>query len=303
MIAGVCQWVFNTRLTAGEMDTFDCIEFVGTQTEADCFEPLSRYWNEDEPIDGQAGRARELLDGVGLLVSCYTLDSDFAVYNEDAFDETVADCILALDVAEVLGTDTIRLDPRSSLPPERADRPDLDFILERVAEGMQQVADVAADRDFTVGVENHGLLLGRSAQVMRMVELVDRPNFGVNIDPTNFRHVFGEDHVEATRMFAPHVVHAHAKDFHLRTEEPANAEAEGWRHTPADEWIRPAIGGEGEMQWPLLFTILRDAGYDGAVSLEVSLPDDIYGSVTQGVANLKRILADVTKRDEVLDGT
>ncbi len=298
MTAGVCQWVFNTRLTAGEMDMFDCIEFVGTQTEADCFEPLSRYWSEKEPIDGQAERARELLDGVDLSVSCYTLDSDFAVYNENAFEETVTDCIMALDIAEMLGTDTIRLDPRSSLPPERAESPDLGFILERVCEGMQQVTDVAADRGLTVGVENHGLLLGRSAQVMRMVELVDRPNFGVNIDATNFRHVFGEDHIEATRMLAPFVVHAHAKDFHLRTEEPPDAEAAGWRKTPADEWIKSAVGGEGEMQWSLLFAILRDAGYDGTVSLEISLPDDMHDSVKQGIANLKRILTQVEAEGE-----
>jgi len=293
MQAGVCQWVFNAKLTAGEMDMFDCIRFVGEETVADCFEPLSRYWKEDEPIESQAERARDLLDELGLLVSCYTLESDFAVYNQDAFEETIADCILALDIAAILDTDTIRLDPRSSLPPEHADPPDLDFLLERVAAGMQEIADVAADAAVTVGVENHGLLLGRSAQTMRIIELVDRPNFGVNIDFTNFRHVFGEDHVEVTRMLAPFVVHAHAKDFHIRTQEPENAEAEGWRKTPADEWIRPCIGGTGEMQWPLLFSIIHEAGFDGTVSLEISLANDIPGSVREGVANLTRILGEV----------
>ncbi|MGD9496952.1 MAG: sugar phosphate isomerase/epimerase family protein [Armatimonadota bacterium] len=293
MTAGVCQWVFNALLTRGEMDMFDCIQFVGTQTEADCFEPLARYWAEEEDVQEQARRARDLLDEVGLRVSCYSLESDFAVYDQDQFEETVATCVLHLDTAEVLGTRVIRLDPRSSLPPDRAERPDLDFILERVCAGMQEIADVAADRGITVGVENHGLLLGRSAQVRRMVELVERPNFGVNIDFTNFRHVFGEDHIEATRLLAPFVVHCHAKDFCIRTQEPPYAEAEGWRKTPAEEWIRPCVGGEGDMQWPLLFSIVRAAGFDGNVSLEISLPADIHGSVRQGVANLKRILAQV----------
>ncbi|MCD6361879.1 MAG: sugar phosphate isomerase/epimerase [Armatimonadetes bacterium] len=293
MKAGVCQWVFNAPLTSGEMDMYDCIEFVGRETEADCFEPLSRYWADGEAVAEQARRARELLDEVGLEVSCYTLDSDFAVYDQQRFEVTVADCIRSLDIAEILGTDTIRLDPRTSLPPEHADSPDLDYILERVSEGMQQVADAAADRGMTVGVENHGLLLGRSAQVMRMVELVDRPNFGVNIDFTNFRHVFGEDHVAATRLLAPYVVHAHIKDFYLRTEEPPDAEAEGWRETRAHEWIKPAVGGTGDMQWPLLISIIHEAGYDGTVSLEISLPEDIPGSVRQGVANLQRVLAEV----------
>ncbi len=293
MKAGVCQWVFNALLTEDQIDMFDCIEFVGTETEAECFEPLSRYWREDESVGDQAGRAREMLDRLDLEVSCYTLDSDFAAYDEERFMETVSDCVLALDIAETLGTDTIRLDPRSSLPSDKAEDPDLDFILERVSEGMQQVTDVAAERGITVGVENHGLLLGRMHQVKRMVELVDRSNFGVNIDFTNFRHVFGEDHVAATRLLADHVVHAHAKDFQVRTEEPENAEAEGWRKTPADEWIRPVVGGTGDMQWPLLFSIIRDAGYDGNISLEISLPDDIYASVRDGVANLRRIISEV----------
>lgn len=293
MKAGVCQWGFNQLLLDEAIDMFGCIKFVGEQTEADCFEPLSRYWYADDSIEDQAERARELMDELGLECSCYTLDSDFAVYDEDRFDETVADCILALDIAEILGTDTIRLDPRTSLPEDRAQKPDLAFILRRVCEGMQEVTDAAAGRGITVGVENHGRLLGRTKQVAEMIALVDRPNFGVNIDFTNFRHVYGEDHIEATRQLAEYVVHAHAKDFYLRTEEPPADERDDWIETPANEWIKRAIGGEGDMQWPTLFRILRDAGYDGTISLEISLPEDIFGSVQKGVANLKRIIAEV----------
>ncbi|HCA45832.1 MAG TPA: hypothetical protein DEP45_00350 [Armatimonadetes bacterium] len=296
MNAGVCQWVFNKLLVAQEMDMFDCIHFVGTETEADCFEPLSRYWYQDDPFADQAQRARKMLDDLGLEVSCYTLESNFAVYDEDTFNETVANCILEMDIAEILGTDTIRLDPRTTLPDEHQGHPDLDFILERVCEGMQQVADGAAPRGITVGVENHGILLGRTAQVARMVQLVGRPNFGVNLDFSNFRIVFGEDHVEATRLLAPRVVHVHAKDNCLTSTEPENAEAEGWRRTlaaEAGEWFKPCVGGEGSLDWPLTFGILRDAGYDGTISLEVSLPDDIFGSVREGVSNIKRVIAEI----------
>ena len=43
MNVGVCQWVFNRMFLDGEIDMLGCIGFVGTETEADCFEPLSRY--------------------------------------------------------------------------------------------------------------------------------------------------------------------------------------------------------------------------------------------------------------------
>ena len=38
MKAGVCQWVFNRMLVDGEMNMMDCVEFVGKQTDAECFE-------------------------------------------------------------------------------------------------------------------------------------------------------------------------------------------------------------------------------------------------------------------------
>lgn len=167
--------------------------------------------------------------------------NSFAFEEPVIFEETVANCILALDIAEILGTDTIRLDPRTSLPPQHADDSDLDYLLERVCEGMQEVTDAAANRGITVGVENHGRLLGR-------------------------------------------------------TDPPHEDEADDWTKTHADEWIQRVVGGEGDVQWPELFSIIHDAGYDGNISLEISLPDDIFGSVRQGVRNRKSTIAQVEGR-------
>lgn len=289
MNAGVCSYCFNAPLVAGEMSFMDVIEFVGAETEADCIEPLSRYWEAGKPELEQAKAAKERIDARGLAVSCYTLDSDFAVYDDEKNAECVEQCKTRLETAQVLGTDTIRLDPRTSLPcdPDEADQED---VLVRISESMAEVADTAATRGMTIGVENHGLLLGRTDQVARMVELVDRPNFGVNIDPTNFRNVFGEDHVEAVRRLAKHVVHVHAKDFIIRSEPQ---EGEGWRQIPSGEYVMRAIGGAGDAQWPTLLGILQAAGYDGTISLEISDPGDIKGSVAKGVANLKRMIREL----------
>ncbi|MCD6361731.1 MAG: sugar phosphate isomerase/epimerase [Armatimonadetes bacterium] len=290
MKTGVCQWVFNKLLIAGEIDMPGCIEFVGNETEADCFEPLSRYWAEGGDENEQAREARALLDEVGLEVSSYTLDSDFAVYDDSAFEDCVQTQIARLDTADILGTDHIRLDPRSSLPSEQAENPDMDYILGRMAEGMADIADAAAGRGIKVGIENHGLLVGKVDLVARLVELVDRPNFGVNLDPTNFYVVHGEDYIEATRRLADRVTHVHLKDYYFADTAPDDTWNQVAPHTP---FVKSAVGGEGDAEWVTLLSILRDAGYDGTVSLEVSVPDDIFGSVRTGVANLKRVIAEV----------
>lgn len=291
MKAGVSSYCFHQQFSAGEMDMLQMIQFVGKETVAECFEPLTRFWKDGRDEQEQAREARDLLDSVGLEVSCYTLDSDFAVFDKEKNRACIDQCIQRLDTALILGTNTIRLDPRSSLPRGMSPQEvDLDDLLVRVAQSMQEVADAAARKGIVVGVENHGTLLGRVAQVERMVELVNRPNFGVNLDFTNFHTVFGEDHIEATRRLAKKVVHVHAKDFFLSREAQPGEE---WRQLPAGDYAKRAIGGEGNSGWPEIFRILKEAGYQGAISLEIWDPADVKGSVAKGVANIKRLIAEV----------
>ncbi|MFC1712379.1 sugar phosphate isomerase/epimerase family protein [Candidatus Poribacteria bacterium] len=291
MKAGVSSYCFNQMLISDEITLMEVIEFVGSKTEADCVEPLSRYWEEDSDVNDQARAAREAVDRLGLQVSCYTLDSDFAVYDTAKYRQCIETSIARLETALILGTDTIRLDPRTSLSGRSRDKVDVDDIIERIARGMAEISDAAAEKGITVGVENHGSMLGRTAQTAKIVELVNRPNFGVNLDFTNFRAVYGEDHVEATRILADKVVHIHAKDFCISSEP--KEEGEGWRQIPSGEYTRRSVGGEGDTQWKEVFSILKEAGYDGTISLEVSDPADIKGSVAKGVANIKRVIAEI----------
>jgi len=294
MKAGVCSYCFNPLITAGKMTMMEAIEFVGKETEAECFEPYSPFWDPDRDLAEQAREAGALMKSLGLQASNHALMTDFAVYDDAQNRACIERCVEWLDITRLLGADTVRLDPRTSPPAgKKMDDLDADDVIPRIAESMQQVVDIAAENGMTAGVENHGRLLGRTAQTARIVDLVDRPNFGVNLDFTNFRHVFGEDHIQAVRQFADRVVHVHAKDFHISAEPKEEA---GWMPIPSGEYIKRAVGGEGDMQWPLVFQILKDAGYNGAICLEVSDPADIKGSVAKGVANIKRIIAQVEGR-------
>jgi sugar phosphate isomerase/epimerase len=291
MKAGVSSYCFNPMLQEGKITLMEVIEFVGQHTEAECVEPLSRYWEPGRDVNQQAKAAKDKVDQLGLSVSCYTLDSDFCVYDETRYRQCIEVSIARLKTAQILGTDTIRLDPRTSLPRRSPDEVDVDDVIARIAKGMAEIADAAAEKGIKVGVENHGSMLGRTAQTAKIVELVDRPNFGVNLDFTNFRTVYGEDHIEATRILAKHVVHVHAKDFHISSKP--QQDGQGWREIPSGEYVKRAVGGEGNSQWGEVFQILKDAGYDGAISLEVSDPADIKGSVAKGVANIRRIIGEL----------
>ena len=290
MHAGVSCYCFNALFQSNEITVPEVIDFLGKETEAERFEPLTRFWAADRDVNEQARDAKKQMDALGLEVSCYTLDSNFGTPDEAKYRECIETSKARLDTARILGTDTIRLDPCTSLPADVMESLDMDALLARISAGMAEVCDRAAEMGIKVGAENHGRLVGGSEQILAMIERVNRPNFGVNIDFTNFRNVFGEDHVEVTRRLARHVVHAHAKDFHI---SPGPQQGDEWREIPTGEYVKRAVGGEGDAQWPELFRILNDAGYQGTISLEVSDPADIRASVAKGVANIRRILGEV----------
>ena len=64
MKTGVCSYCFNSMLTEGKISLMEAIEFVGKETEADCFEPYSPYWSPDRRRARTGARGPET-DGTG----------------------------------------------------------------------------------------------------------------------------------------------------------------------------------------------------------------------------------------------
>jgi len=288
MKAGVCSYCFNKPMNDGDLTLAQVATIVGSETQAECFEPLTRFLDPDRNENEQARELADIAREHNLQISCYAQDNNFHLYDEKRNREAIDLSLSRLETAQIIGTNTVRLDPRSSLPGSQEDA-DVDDLIERMAKSMGEIAEAAEKAGIQIGVENHGRLLGRVAQTQRIIDLVDRPNFGINLDFTNFRQVFGEDHIEATKQFAPCVKHVHAKDFHISSEPKTG---DDWRQIPTGEYVSRAVGGAGNSNWNEIFTILHNADYTGTISLEVWDHSDIKGSVIQGVTNMKRLIAD-----------
>jgi sugar phosphate isomerase/epimerase len=85
---------------------------------------------------------------------------------------------------------------------------------------------------------------------------------GLNIDPS---HLVWQliDAGKAVRDFAPHIVHAHAKDERINREKLHEVGIYGLG------WHEPKLPGLGDVAWGPFFAALTDAGYDGPVCIEV----------------------------------
>lgn len=117
-----------------------------------------------------------------------------------------------------------------------------------------------------------------------MIEKVPSKAIGINFDPSHLVRM-GIDPIRFVGEFAERVYHVHGKDTELLaeglyeygTEQPAtfgkNRGFGGmhWRYT---------IPGQGVVRWTRAFEILRDAGYDGAVSIE--LEDEFFNTDESG---------------------
>lgn len=157
-----------------------------------------------------------------------------------------------IDTCSRLGHDLLRITAGS--PASRGDEP-AEVLVDRLIAPMRRAADYAADRGVRLGLENHGDL--RAVDVLAVLERVDRPAvLGVTLDNVNLIRV-GDDMIEGTRALARHTFLVQLKDH--RAGDPT-------------VWGGPecTVLGEGVADLDELIGILAQAGYRGAVCVELA---------------------------------
>src|SRR5262249_18890034 len=88
------------------------------------------------------------------------------------------------------------------------------------------------------------------------------PHLGLNFDPSHliWQHI---DYVRCIHDFGARIFHVHAKDTRI---DPDKLYAVGILGLG---WHTPKLPGLGDVQWGPFFSALTDAGYQGAVCIEV----------------------------------
>ncbi len=102
----------------------------------------------------------------------------------------------------------------------------------------------------------------------RLFALVPASNLGLNFDPSHLIWQ-GIDPAEALRAVAGRVFLAHAKDTEIFADHQQQTGYFG------RGWWTYRLPGHGRLDWRAWLTLLREVGYDGAISVEHE--DDDYG--------------------------
>ena len=147
-----------------------------------------------------------------------------------------------------------------------------------VVECIREVMEYSAARNVVLAIENHYKdnywqhpeFAQRQDVFLEIVNAIDSPWFGVQFDPSNAL-VAGEDPIELLERVKHRVVTMHASDRHLKpghTLEELKAVEDSVGYASI---LAHGVIGRGMNDYPRIFATLREAGFDGWVSIEDGL--------------------------------
>jgi sugar phosphate isomerase/epimerase len=169
--------------------------------------------------------------------------------------------------------------------------------LEWVVEAINQVLPVAREYDIVLALENHykdgywqypEFAQKKEVFLQVLAAIPERTHFGVQYDPSN-AIVAGDDPIELLREVADRVVTMHASDRYL-AEGTTLAELKQSDGTLGySPNLRHGVTGQGLNDYDTIFTILKEVGYSGWVSIE----DGMNGmdEMKESIRFLKRMRA------------
>ncbi|HMD97225.1 MAG TPA: sugar phosphate isomerase/epimerase family protein [Terriglobia bacterium] len=144
-----------------------------------------------------------------------------------------------------------------------------------VVESIRALLPYAASKGVVLAMENHYKdnfwkhpeFAQKRDVYLAIVNQVDSPWFGVQYDPSN-AILAGEDPIELLELVKHRVVTMHASDRYLKpghTLEELRAVEDIVGYSAI---LSHGVVGKGLNDYPRIFRILREAGYDGWVSIE-----------------------------------
>jgi inosose dehydratase len=207
---------------------------------------------EDDPMD-----MRKALEAAGLEPACVSAHSNLldTVYGVDYLKK-------AIRFAYILGAPLVN----TAEGPKPGWMTDEDAF--RIMKyNLDELLRMCANYDITLTIEPHGVYTTNAEGLLRIMSLSDSPHLAINFDTGNVA-VAGNDSCETLRAVVKHVKHVHLKDI---VREKSSGHDTG---VTAGGAI-----GDGEVDIKGCLDILREAGYEGCLSIECDGVDALRKSV------------------------
>ncbi len=234
---------------------------------------------------------REEVEGLGKEIPMLCCSPDFTHPDSDFRRREIEKQHFWIDMIVALGGRFCRV-----LSGQRRPELTIEEGLELAVDSIEQCLPYAEEKNVTLIIENHYKddfwKFPEFAQKMdvfcRLVESIDHPNFGVNYDPSN-AYLAGDDPLELLGRMSRRVVTMHASDRYL-----SEGTLEDLRHEEmgAEGYAKRLSHGEigkGLNDYDAIFSELRNAGFNGWISIEDGV--DGFDQLERSVSFLRSKIA------------
>jgi sugar phosphate isomerase/epimerase len=172
----------------------------------------------------------------------------------------------AVRFAAALGAPVINTD--EGIRPAWLDSDEEAFMIMKYT--LSSVLRIAERYGIFLGIEPHQSISRTTRGLLRIATLVDSPMLRVNYDTGN-AYLAGEDPYAGLKAVQHILVHLHAKDIAIQHSEAERGKVTG---TPVG-----CACGDGVIEWTQVIRILRDAEFNGVLSVECGTPDQAARSL------------------------
>lgn len=212
-------------------------------------------------MDTDPQRIKAMMDEAGVRISALSTHSDLL-----SPEFGVLYARKGIHYAKALNVNIVQI-CENMYPPEWLSEADA-YDLMRVS--LKAIAETCADNGVYLGIEQHGPYTARIPSLLRILELVDSPWIRVNYDCGN-TFLAGEDPYAMLDAVIDKVVHVHAKDISVEQADAERGKVTG-----------TAVGcacGDGVIDWERIVGQLKQAGFEGVLSVECGTEDQAVRSL------------------------
>jgi sugar phosphate isomerase/epimerase len=274
------MWSYFHAWKAGKLDIPGFVR-EAKRAGADGVELLDFFYKD---ADTERPLIREALEETGLPVPIFSVGQNFAKTDPAAREAELQKIRRGVDEAGLFGAGVIRV-----FAGDVAEGITFDQARGWIVEGLAEASKYAAQHGKKLALENHGSLAGRGDQVLGLIQDVRSLSgvdaLGANPDTGNFILVNQASH-EAVAQVAPYANMVHFKDF---VREPEGHEGFAYQALDGSRFVGTAVG-EGQVDLGQCIANLKNAGFDGWLSVEYEGEEDPFTAVPRSIQNARRFL-------------
>lgn len=229
--------------------------------------------------------AREIrlhCEEINLPICAYTVGANFLAEEIEKEVQRLCDQV---DIAVELGVSVMRHDATFALP--KKEGYGWREGIRDMAPHIRRVTEYAEARGVRTCTENHGYIYQAPERVEELIRTVGHRNYGWLVDMGNFMCA-DADPTNAVGIAAPYAFHVHAKDFLWKSG--ALPMPSGFFPTAGRNYLRGTVLGHGVVPVQNCVNVLKNAGYDGWLSLEFEGMEENLPALKASLEYLKSVV-------------